>query len=261
MTCSVPSRFVGAARGRNENQSGQALAEALVVLGALASLVAGITWLGRLQDVGLQLTHASRRVAFAHAHQGLPEDVLPAAASIYSSARGHSWAARQGTALLRPADPASRAAAAPFALEMRATPAPERQVGDPLSGAAQWRTELGLGDGWVWRIRTEAHTDGRLGVTGRLGDFDRLALRLHRAAAILRGSGAAADDADVQRVLANSERAWGSRASASLRAGREVQQRLRGVDAAWQRAQPDWDWLSPWAGQVPQVHLTSGAQP
>lgn len=233
-------------------QGGQALVEALVVLVVLGSLWLGIAWLGRLQDVGLQLAHASRRAAFAHAHQGLAPEALDAGVDGYLDAPGHRWRTRQGQDFL--------AAAVRLDLESLGAMA-GRQAGDPVAGAADLRRELRLGDPAVRRAVARVRTAGGASTTGSLLDFDRLGLDLRRHTAILSGDGAAAGDADVQSVLAGSPRAWGSAASASRTAGQAVLGRLRSVDAAWGRALPDWDWTGPWTGSVPRPHLQVWRQP
>lgn len=239
----------GHRRGR---QGGQALAETLVALAVLGSLWAAIAWLGRLQDAGLQLAHASRRAAFAHAHQGLAPEALDAGADGYLDAPGHRWRTRRGLDLL--------AAEARLALEPLDALA-GRQAGDPVAGAADLRRELRLGDPTVWRAAARAETAGGEATTGALSDFDRLGLRLSRHTAILRGDGAAAGDADTQSILAGSPGAWADAAAASRSAGQSVLGRLRGVDAAWGRASPDWDWIDRWTGSVPRPHLQPWRQP
>ncbi|CAM3631935.1 hypothetical protein [Castellaniella denitrificans] len=234
------------------HQGGQALAETLVALAALGSLWLGIAWLGRLQDVGLQLAHASRRAAFAHALQGLAPEALESGADGYLDAPGHRWRTRQGLDFL--ADEAS------LALEPLGVPA-GRQPGDPVAGAADLRRELRLGDPDVWRAVARVRTAGARATAGDLRDFDRLGLGLRRHTAILSGDGAATGDAAVQAALADSPRAWGDAASASRAAGRAVLGRLQGVDAAWGRALPDWDWIVPWTASVPRPHLQPWRQP
>jgi len=233
-------------------QGGQALVETLVVLTVLGSLWLGIAWLGRLQDVGLQLAHASRRAAFAHAHQGLAPEALAPGGDGYLGAPGHRWRTRRGVDFL--ADEAR------LAVESLG-PMAGRQIGDPVAGAADLRRELRLGDPAVWRAGARVRTAGEAETAGTLLDFDRLGLGLRRHTAILSGDGAAADDADAQSILAGSPRAWGAAASASREAGRAALGRLRGVDAAWGRALPDWDWTGPWTGSVPRPHLQTWRQP
>lgn len=233
------------------SQSGQALAESLVILGALGSLWLAVAWLGRLQDVDLQLLHASRRAAFSLAHQGVssPEDSDAAAVL---AAPGHRWQVRPGGDLL--------ADAARIALEPTGQ-SPARQIGDGATHAAALREELRLGDKAVWRAHASVRTNGQARVSGGLRDFDQLALSWRRQTAILSGSGAAPDDEAVHAVLAASAHAWDHWAQASIRAGKDIDARVHGTDAAWDRARPTWDWLQPWVAAVPQRHLQTGAAP
>ncbi len=150
-------------------QGGQALVETLVVLTVLGSLWLGIAWLGRLQDVGLQLAHASRRAAFAHAHQGLAPAALGRAGDAYLDAPGHRWRTRQGQDFL--GDEARLNLASLGAMT-------GRQAGDPVAGSADLRRELRLGDPTVWRAVARVETAGAVDTTGALHDFDRLGLGL-----------------------------------------------------------------------------------
>src|SRR5690606_8866933 len=140
-------------------QAGQALVESLVVLTVLGSLWAGIAWLGRLQDAGLQLAHASRRAAFAHAHQGLAPEALAPGGDGYLDAPGHRWRTRQGRVFL--------AGGAQLTLESLGAMT-GLQPGDPVAGAAALRREWHLGDAAVWRAVARAGTTGRAVTTGRL---------------------------------------------------------------------------------------------
>lgn len=233
-------------------QTGQALAEALVVTSALASLWLAVAWLGRLQDVDLQLQHASRQAAFAFAHQEIPADVLAADAALELAAPGQRWQTRQGGVFL--AD-AARVALAATSLE------PLRQPGDAVSGADALHTELRLGDAAVWRASASVRTSGQGRHSIQLRDFDQQALSWQRQTAIMRGSGAAVGDLAVQSVLGGSLHAWGRWAQMSIGLGQQIDTRLQGVDAAWDRERPDWDWLQPWVGDIPSHHLSTRTAP
>ncbi|MGB6241133.1 MAG: hypothetical protein WBF69_01495 [Castellaniella sp.] len=234
------------------DQTGQALAEALVVLGALASLWLGVAWLGRVQDAALQLSHVSRQAAFAWAHQGVPDADVTVQALDDGLAAGQRGQDRQGRDLL------------PHGIALRQEPLPARPgrgPGDPVAGATQARQELRLGDETVRRFQAGARTAGREQVSGSLRDFDQLSLSLQRHTAILRGAGAADGDDAVQAVLGGSEQVWGRYARDSQAAGRVADQRLQGVDAAWGRDRPRWDWLAAWTGRIPARHLQAEGAP
>ncbi|WP_345798003.1 TadE family protein [Castellaniella sp. MT123] len=233
-------------------QDGQALAEALVVLGVLGSLWVGIAWLGRVQDAGLQLSNASRRAAFAYAYQEMALPDLSAQVSGHMQGSGHVWRSRRGDPLLP--------AGAVLNLDASAK-RPASEPGDPVPDAASLRQELKLGEDAVWLARVGARTQGQAQTQSRLSDFDRLAVSLQRHTAILRGSGAASGDMAVQATLGESHRAWSGLAGASHEAGQRIDQRLQGVDEAWGRSRPSWDWLTPWAGRVPARHLNPWRSP
>lgn len=236
----------------HSGQGGQALVEALVALAVLGGLWLGIAWLGRLQDAGLQLAHASRRAAFAHAHQGLAPEALEPGGDGYLDAPGHRWRTRRDLGFL----------AGPARLDVEPLGAMAgRQAGDPEAAAPDLRRELRLGDPRVWRASARARTAGQASTTGSLRDFDHLGLDLRRHTAILSGDGAAEGDAEVQSILAGSTRVWSAAASTSRTTGRAALGRLGGVDAAWGRVLPDWDWMGPWAGSVPRPHLRTWGQP
>ncbi len=227
-------------------QAGQALIEALLVLGGLGSFWIAISWLGQLQDIRQQLDHASRHAAFAHAYQGLEPLMIDLQVQQDLSGPGNRWQGRDGQA---------RAAGAPrVSLDQVETP-PFAQIGDPLPIAAALRAELQLGDALPWRAHVSLTTRGLPTATGTLRDFDQLGLSLHRHTAIAAGSGAAHSDAAVQDTLGRSAAAWRSMAEPSRGAGQAVSQRMAGVDQAWGRAQPDWDWLSSWVGRIPARYL------
>jgi hypothetical protein len=224
-------------------QNGQALAESLVVMGVLASLWLGLAWLGRLQDAALHLAHASRHAAFAWAHQGLGEI---GAAALTDAGVGPGWQTRRGGALLPEG----------VSLDLEILPQPLSGLpGDSVPGGGAMRRELRLGDEQIRIVHATARTAGAPGTQGLLWDFDRLAVSLRRHTAILSGPGAAAGDAEVQRILGDSARAWGHAAQPSQSLGRSLATRLGPADAAWGRPQPAWDWLSAWTARVPQRHL------
>jgi hypothetical protein len=139
--------------------------------------------------------------------------------------------------------------------------APDFQVGDPVSGAAGWRSELHLGESNVHVAEAWAGLGADAAPSGALNDFDRLGLRLRRWTAVLGGTGAASADAQVQDRLARSGQAWERTAGASQQRGQAAARRLLGVDEAWGRAPPDWDWVSPWTGWIPPRHVRTWEQP
>ncbi len=231
-------------------QRGQALVEALVVMGVLAGGWLAAAWLGRLRDIDLQALHASRHQAFAHAHQGVAAPAMMPADSYFTGA-GQHWASRHDASVL----------AGVGARWLQAAQAPHRQLGDSVAAGPAIRRELRLGDEAVRIAEVGLATAGVQGVEGGLRDFDRRALRWVRHTAILRGEGAAPGDAQVQAVLAGAGTLWADAAGHSAGLGRSVDARMRPVDAPWGRAGLQDDWLTPWAGMLPARHLRIGEQP
>lgn len=226
-------------------QQGQALAESLLVLAVLASFWLAIAWLGRIQDIRLQLLHDSRHAAFAWAHQD--EHTQTPHAWVPSRTPKAGWQTRKGQALVPDG----------VALWLDQSTGQLRNLpGDMVAGGAEIRRDWRLGDERLWVAHAEARTAGGSAGQAELADFDQVALRLRAHTAIAVGSGAASSDALVQHTLAGSALAWGHAQQASQAVGQAVARRLGPLDAPWGRPEPQWDWLGPWAGQVPQRHLS-----
>ncbi|MER1968080.1 hypothetical protein [Castellaniella sp. GW247-6E4] len=232
-------------------QGGQALIEALVVMGALASACVAVAWLGRLRDMDLQAMHASRHQAFAHAHQGSEAPSMAVGGGLAVQGMGQHWETRHGERLLSSVD----------AHLFQAPRMSGRQPGDPAALAPAMRRELRLGDETVWISVAGLTTAGTGQAGGGLRDFDRLVLRPTRHTAILRGAGSASGDADVQATLAGAGTLWALAADHSAGLGRAVEARARALDAPWGRPALQLDWLTPWAGRVPARHLRPGGRP
>lgn len=231
-------------------QRGQALAEALVVLGVLAVTWLAVAWLGRLRDLDLQALHASRHHAFMHAHQGMTH-LPPAADSPFLSGAGQHWGSRHAPSLL---------AGAHVRLYQEGRVS-GRRPGDTFVSGSAVRRELKLGDEAVWVSEVDLSTAGLLQVTGDLRDFDGRSMRLRRHTAILRGDGAASGDTEVQSTLAAASVLWHGTAHRSVQLAGLVDIRMRALDAPWGRADLQTDWLTPWTGRLPARHLRPGGQP
>src|SRR5690554_6275101 len=84
-------------RNARFGQSGQALAEGLVVMAALLLMWVLSGWLLRLQDVALQASNASRYAAFDLARRAQNNDVqFSAAPHVYFSGLGQHWKDQRG---------------------------------------------------------------------------------------------------------------------------------------------------------------------
>lgn len=238
--------------GTGLRQLGQSTVEALVALAVLAGMVAAIAWLGRLQDISLQMGHVSRHAAFGFAHQGLAHADLATGTQAQMQAPGRHWHTRQGKSMLQ----------GDLLLQVDSSSlAPARQAGDPVSKASAMRSELQLGDAAVWQVQVRVRTAGQAVTGNKLHDFDQLALGLARHTAIMRGSGAASSDHAAQSILGNSRHVWKSQADQTMQTGQGITARLADIDAAWGRPGISWDWLNPWTGWVPQNHLNVRRQP
>lgn len=229
-------------------QSGQAVVEGLVVLGVLSSLWLGMTWLGRLQDVALQVGHASRHQAFALSHQGQEPDGLA-----IERLPGQSWQTRRGEAFLD-----AEVMRSSFALDGRQ---PNLRLGGDAPAAAAVRQDFRLGDGGVWVVNVHGRTTGEEQPSMDLRSFDRLRLSINRHTAIMRGTGAAVSDGAAQVRLAQADSVWAAQARRSMALGEQVSGRMQAVDVAWGRADFIPDWLVPWTGWVPAPHLGVGGAP
>lgn len=227
-------------------QNGQALSEALVVLVALASMWAGVAWLGQLQDIRQQLAHISRHAAFAWAHQEMGMAAMAQRANTDLQAKGNQWQTRQGARRL--------SSALVLRIESDAM-AQAAQIGSPDAKARVLHAQWQLGQNAIWVAHAQAATGTLRQPSQALHDFDLLALPLSQHTAILRGHGAANSDSAVKTILSGSEAGWLGMQQASERAGRHVAERVAAVDAAWSRPAPVWDWLSSWEGQVPPRYL------
>lgn len=236
-------------------QRGQALLEGLVVLLALLSLWVGVGWVGRLQDMALQAAHASRYVAFALSRDpGASMEVEMR--QHYFSGRAHQWSDRRGERLL-----SSGLNEVTLQIDRQTVLDASAQAGRTSDKAAilrrQWRIEdtgIVASNIAVAPLSGPVRARKTATVTG-LNDFDRQQFVLRRHTAILTGAGHASSDASTQQVVAESALAWNQSAGSSYALGTDVAAAMSRVDAAWNRPEPIFDWLAPWAGQVPDFHL------
>lgn len=229
-------------------QSGQAIVEGLVVMGVLSSLWLGVAWLGRLQDVALQVGHTSRHQAFALSHQGLALDK-----QALERLPGQSWQTRRGEAFLD-----AEVMDSSLAFDGRE---PSIRLGEAAPAAVAMREDLLLGERGVWVVSAHRRTVGEKQAGSGLQSFDRLELGINRHTAIMRGTGAAVSDDATQVRLAQAGSVWAAQAGRSIALGEQVSGRMQAVDAAWGRAAFSSDWLGPWTGWVPAHHLSTEGMP
>lgn len=238
-------------------QTGQAVAEGLVVLTGLALAVLAIVHTGRWHGAALHTGLAARQSAFAwtrgepgigalvssaHAANPLVDTANPVAdAASRSSGAASVMAGKAGSM-----------AGAALQLQAVSPIADGSQPGGGHAQAGALRRQWGMHD-------TDIHAAHAV-MSGLRLPFGVQRLSLRRHTAILAGAGHARDDADVQRRMAQSVLAWGDAAGASQQAGGRVAERMAPVDRAWGRPQVDFDWLQPWAGALPPEHTQAGSR-
>ncbi|HUH59001.1 MAG TPA: pilus assembly protein [Candidimonas sp.] len=227
-------------------QQGQAMVEGLVVLLALTALWSAISWLGRLQDIDLQAAHASRYAAFSstrHPNMDAHRNMGHIARLHFFGGPAHQWTDAQGSRMLRNA-----AEEVQFDTDRRGSLPFHAQPGGSGGNATSLRAD--------WHIADTGIVDSHVTVAPSAfnpADWGISAVRRHTA--ILVGAGHAGNDTHVQHRLAESALAWGKSAQASYGVGRSIAGAMVAVDAGWDRPEPIFDWLDPWADAVPDSHL------
>jgi hypothetical protein len=135
------------------------------------------------------------------------------------------------------------AGSAPDGIDVSRGARPARFMGPGGASAAALRREWGVEDGGMVtasaRFRSEHGPHGGTLPAGR------------RHTSLLAGAAHARDDRHAQQIVGSSRIAWTRAAQPSIQAGRRVASALRGIDAAWRRELPHFDWLSPWSDLAP----------
>ncbi len=235
-------------------QGGQALVEGMVALIVLLSLWTGIAWLGRLQDIGLQATHASAYSAFSSSRDPaakIDKDVKQS----YFAGPAHQWADRRGKRIFSPdLDEIVLQSMRHAAIDDKAQP------GGPGNNALSLRRDWGLDDTGILVSQIKVAPLASRPTSSKasfisLADFDMPYPELRRHTAILTGAGHASTDLTVQQTISRSELGWGNSATLSYGHGKSIATAMIAVDAVWNRSEPVFDWLEPWAGRVPESRL------
>ncbi len=244
------------------SQSGQAAAEALVLLLGTLVLWFGIAWLARLQDMALQAGHGARYAAFL-ATRDARQEATPAVQEGVFSGPGAQWRDIRSVSLFE------TAYAAPALQTRRGAPLPA-QIGANHAAAQQLRQEWAFEDkGLLTAALTLApigRQDAHAAPPSLLGlaFYASMYPRIMRQAAIATDAGHSPGDQETALRIAESATAWGKPVAASRAAGQPVALALRPVDAAWGRAAAGFEWLQAWAADVPQWHVqgpASGSAP
>lgn len=226
------------------SQRGQAIAEALVAMIAIIALWQAVAWLARIQDLALNASHAARYGAFAASRNPALLDAEHVDMRFLTAQR-LQWVDRRGRWLL------SQIYQEPSLHIQRGEALPnDAQPGQSHADSKALRSEWKLADLGVVMARL------RLQPLQPSGPWPQL----RRQLAIAVDAGHASSDTDTVQRLRQSSRGWADTVNNSVGLGRQVESSARGVDAAWSRSLPDYDWLMPWAADVPS-HVISPAIP
>lgn len=235
-------------------QGGQALAELLVAVLALALLWAAAAWLGRLQDMALQAGHAARHLAFTGTQQG-DADWAQLARAAYLDGQRQRWNDSRGRDLL----PWGRSVQASL---MRVAPLVlAAQPGHGHAQGALLRNDWQLADtgvlqaGVVVEPAAAPRPQGGEASGNLLRSLDASSPVIRRQAYILTGAGHADDDADALRRVAQAVVPWAQASGVSYGVSGRVANTMQRVDQAWGRPGPDNDWLGLWQEWVPDGHV------
>lgn len=221
-------------------QLGQAMIEALLLIIVLASLFIAVIWINKLQDIGLQLNHQSRNLVFKYAYQKTDiadNDYL----------QKNIWLNRQTESLINniTINNKNNESGAYYL------------VGKNFGHILPLFDELKLGDSSILKTTVSASI-GDLDKPSRISNFDRNKLTISRYTSIMTDVKTIPNDSQIQENLRGSKTIWHSQANKSIALGHELEDKLQGIDQAWGRPLPNWDWLGRWASQLPARHLING---
>lgn len=238
---------------REARQHGQAMLEGILVLWVLACLWVAIIWLGQLQDIALSAQHASRHAAFTLARNPA-SDWGNSIRQHHFAGPAHQWTDRR-LSMVNPELVHAH-------LDTEAHLPQSAQPGGERADAESLRRSWGIQDGGIVTARlrvapavlprSNSHQDW----ASSLNEFNTYPT-LRRHTAILVAAGHASSDAQVPHIVGRSSLAWSDSADASYEIGRRIDNAMSRVDAAWRRSRPMFDWLGPWAGDVPESRLVN----
>ncbi|NLY33767.1 MAG: pilus assembly protein [Alcaligenaceae bacterium] len=237
-------------------QSGQALAEGLVVMLVLLLFFVGIAWLGRLLDMGLQASHASHYGAFQLGRE-IPDINKAELASRFLLGQEKNWRDRRGNLLLN-------SDAIAITVDRTEKLNAFMQPGSNHAQASLLRKDWQIEDPGMARLslsltplftaaRKQPDSKAALGLG--LDFFDHFSFSIKRHTSILTGAGHAASDQAAHAHTSLGREGWQNAASLSYASGRKIQSFSQSVDAPWDRPKPVLDWLQPWQGMLPAHHL------
>ncbi len=241
---------------KRKGQSGQALAEGLVLMLVLILFFVAIGWLGRLLDMGLQASHASHYGAFQLGRE-IPDINKAELETRFLLGPEKNWRDRRGNLLLN-------SDAIDVTVDRNEKLDATMQPGTNHKQAALLRKGWQIEDPGMARLslsvtpvfaaaRQQANSQVALNLG--LDFFDHFSLSIRRHTSILTGAGHAASDQAAHTRTSFSREGWQNAASLSYESGQKIQSYSESVDAPWNRPQPVFDWLQPWQGTLPAHHL------
>lgn len=237
-----------------QTQSGQSIAETLVLLLVLIVFFTAIPWFGRIADIGLQQANASRYAAFQLTRHEMGIDEADLKHRFFLS-KAHQWRDRAHNQIIRNDDiyvHLDRSKKLPGHMQ------PGAEGVNPSTLRREWQIEdKGIASVHVNTRPQYTSVDDRTNepMSPGLSFFDQHILNIQRHTAILTGTAHSSTDLNAHKRTAESSLAWREAAQASYESGRKVTEVAAPIDAAWNRPTPVFDWLSPWAGELPGHHL------
>lgn len=230
---------------------GQSLVEGLIIFLGLILLFLAVPWLGRLIDINLQAENASRYGAFSLTRKLDSIDGQDIKQKFFLS-KEHQWRNRRQENIVEQEQ-------IELAIDTSTSLSDVAQAGQNLSQAKVLRKEWGLQDRGIANVQVRVTPDyharpssNTLGLDA--GFFERLVIPMQRHTAILTDAGHSDTDIHSHQRTGRSSLAWKKVASESYALGQHIQKYAAPVEG-FERAQPIWDWLVPWAGKIPSQHL------
>lgn len=237
-------------------QQGQSLAETLIVMVAILLFFTVIPWLGRLIDINLHQTNASSYAAFQFTRQldGVVEEDIKQRFFIGTD---KNWRNRRQELIVNPEQ-------VQISIDRSQKLSADMQAGMQSEYAQTLRQE--------WQIEDQGIVNAQLQVTPfygqvsasessalglNLGFVDSLQPRLRAHTAILSDAAHSSTDIATHQRTAWSDLAWSNVSTESYEIGKKIQSNASPVDRGFDRADPVFDWLVPWAGKLPAHHTQS----
>lgn len=232
---------------------GQALVESIVLMLVFISFFVAIPWLGRLIDIGIQQSNASRYAAFQWARQLTSPDKQQLKQQFFLSHQ-HNWRDRQQNKIVNASDISIQS-------ERKQVLSDDMQPGKRVGQADVLRRQWGLQDQGIVTVKlditphyTNHHISGKGALDIDAGFLERIPLTIYRHTAILINAGHSDSDIASHRRVGQSALAWKTVTEQSYVLGKHIQRYAAPVEG-FSRHKPVFDWLVPWAGKLPKHHL------